>query len=157
MRNFKIKQYWPFFLSAFAWLAIDLISKYAAFKGKLDSVVLIKNFLYLSSQTNQGIAFGIYLGYMIQLITSIIILSFLIYFGFTYLFLQKRNLFLNQALLGIIVGGAIGNLANRLQLGYVIDFIILRPFPVFNFADIGITVGLIILFLLTLKTANNKH
>jgi signal peptidase II len=48
----------------------------------------------------------------------------------------------------------LGNLINRIQLGYVIDYIILRPFPVFNIADIGITVGLIALFLLTY---NNKN
>ncbi len=114
-------------------------------------MTFIKQFFYLSAQSNKGIAFGIPLGHSLQLIASVFILGFLIYFGFKYLLREKRNLFLNQFLLGIIVGGAIGNLINRIRLGYVIDFIVLKPFPVFNIADVGITIGLIILFFLTFK------
>ena len=151
MKNVKIKQHWIFIVSAIAWLAIDLTSKYYAAKGSFNSVTFIKQFFYLSAQSNKGIAFGIPLGHSLQLIASVFILGFLIYFGFKYLLREKRNLFLNQFLLGIIVGGAIGNLINRIRLGYVIDFIVLKPFPVFNIADVGITIGLIILFFLTFK------
>ena len=82
---------------------------------------------------------------------SFVASGLLIYFGFKYILIKKRNTFLNQFLLGIIVGGATGNLINRNQLGDVIDFIALKPIPIFNFADIVITVGLIVLFLTTLK------
>jgi len=156
MKKWKISKYGVFIVSVLAWLAIDLITKCYAAKGSFNSMVFIKNFFYLTLQSNKGVAFGISFGYMLQIIMSIFILGLLIYFGFKYLFKEKRNLFLNQFLLGIIIGGAIGNLLNRLRLGYVIDFIVLRPFPVFNIADIGITIGLIILFLLTIKT-NTHH
>ena len=151
MQNWKIRKYWVFIVSAFLWLAIDLISKYYVFKTDLGPAVFIENFFYLFLQSNRGIAFGIPMNYSIQLITSIIILGLLIYIGFKHLLTQKRNAFLNQILLGIIIGGAIGNLINRIHLGYVIDFIVLKPFPVFNIADIGITVGLIILFFLNFE------
>jgi len=151
MTRLKLQQYWVLILSAIAWLAIDLCIKYYVAHANLSRLVLIKNFFYLSLQTNKGVAFGIHLGYVFQLIISILILSLLIYVGFKYILVLKRNSFINQFLLGIIIGGALGNLFNRVYLGYVIDYIILKPFPVFNVADIGITVGLIILFLLTYK------
>ena len=49
--------------------------------------------------------------------------------------------------LGLVLGGAAGNLIDRLQLGYVIDFIALPVWPVFNVADSAITIGVFILLL----------
>jgi signal peptidase II len=43
--------------------------------------------------------------------------------------------------LGLILGGALGNLVDRMTFGYVIDFLDFRIWPVFNIADSGITVG----------------
>jgi signal peptidase II len=45
----------------------------------------------------------------------------------------------------MVVGGAIGNVADRLLRGYVVDFIHLHRWPVFNVADIAVTVGAILL------------
>lgn len=151
MKKLKIKQWGIFILSSVGWLFLDLTSKAYVIGEHFKPIILIRNFLYFSLQTNKGIAFGILLGYAFQLIASVFILGFLIYFGFKYISEEKRNAFLNQFLLGIIVGGAIGNLVNRIQFGYVIDFIVLKPFPVFNIADIGITLGLILLFITTTK------
>jgi len=156
MKKLKWRQYGMFIVSAVGWLAIDLASKYYLLHFYSGPIVVIKRFFYFSLQKNTGVAFGIQLGHEIQLITSVIILGMLIYFGWKHLLPLKRNSFLNQFLLGIIVGGAIGNLVNRIYLGAVIDFIVLKPFPVFNIADIGITLGLIFLFLLTYKTNINS-
>jgi signal peptidase II len=153
VKKLKVIQYRAFILSAILWLAIDLVSKYYVLHADFGRVTFIKNLFYISLQTNPGVAFGIKLGYIFQLIVSMTILGLLIYSGFKFLLTEKRNAFLNQFLLGIIVGGAIGNLVNRIHLGYVIDFIVLKPIPVFNIADIGITIGLIILFLLTFKSS----
>ena len=51
--------------------------------------------------------------------------------------------------MGLLIGGAIGNLIDRLKTGYVIDFIDFRVWPVFNIADISIVagVGIIIYFM----------
>ena len=43
--------------------------------------------------------------------------------------------------MGLLIGGAIGNLIDRLKTGYVVDFIDFRVWPVFNIADISIVVG----------------
>ncbi len=48
---------------------------------------------------------------------------------------------LRAAALGLVVGGALGNLVDRTRAGAVVDFIDLRVWPVFNVADIAITVG----------------
>ncbi|MBU1017859.1 signal peptidase II [Patescibacteria group bacterium] len=151
MKKLKWRQYGVFIVSAIGWLAIDLATKYYLLHFYSGPVIFIKRFFYIMLQKNTGIALGIQMGYWIQMIASIAILGMLIYCGWKYLFPLKRNSFLNQFLLGIIVGGAIGNLVNRIHLGAVIDFIVLKPFPVFNIADVGITLGLIALFFLTYK------
>ena len=149
MEKGKTSKYWVFILSAILWLAIDLTVKNIMFHGYVRPIIVIKDFFYFSLQINKGVAFGIPLGYAFQLIVSIMILGMLVYFGVRYILPSKRNSFIIQFLLGIIIGGALGNLINRIQLGYVIDYIVLKPIPVFNIADIGITLGLIFLFILT--------
>lgn len=57
---------------------------------------------------------------------------------------------------GLILGGAVGNLIDRLLYGHVIDFIDVHFWPIFNVADIGITVGIGILFLLILREGNEE-
>jgi signal peptidase II len=48
---------------------------------------------------------------------------------------------------GLILGGAVGNLIDRVRLGYVVDFIDFRWFPVFNLADSSIVCGVTVLVL----------
>ena len=151
MRNPNLRNHWPLFLSLTIWLGIDLSTKMVISSAYFETKIFIKNFFYLTLHHNQGVAFGIFFGQWPQIILSLAILGALIVYATHDENNQKTNRFLRQALLGIIMGGAIGNLANRIWLGYVIDFIYLKPFPVFNFADIGITLGLLTLFLVTLK------
>jgi len=47
--------------------------------------------------------------------------------------------------LALVMGGAVGNLVDRVRLGYVFDFVNLKFWPVFNVADVAITVGFIVL------------
>ena len=155
MRNLNLKNHWPLLLSLAMWLGIDLLTKAWVSSADLGKRVFVDDFFYFTLHHNQGVAFGISFGQWPQIILSLIIVAILA----TYTLQQKdfgeRNGFLKRILLGIIMGGAIGNLANRIWLGYVIDFIYLKPFPVFNFADIGITIGLLTLFLLTFKKNNS--
>jgi signal peptidase II len=58
--------------------------------------------------------------------------------------------------LGLVLGGALGNLADRVRLGYVVDFIDLRWWPVFNVADSCIVVGVALLFLTLTVTAEQR-
>jgi signal peptidase II len=103
----------------------------------------------LAYSHNTGIAFSLFQG-MPQLLTftSLAIVAGAIYFYLTQL--PNRHLFV-QIILGFILGGAFGNIIDRVRLGYVVDFIQVGWFPIFNLADSAITVGaalLMILFLL---------
>ncbi len=151
MKKLNLNHYSAFILSIIILLALDLITKYYILYANPGQIDLIKNYLSISLHTNDGVAFGVFFGYTLQLIISIVILTLLIYFGLKFIFNEKTNIFVNQCLLGIIVGGAVGNIVNRIHLGYVIDFISPWPIPVFNIADIGITVGIIIFFILNLR------
>ncbi len=152
MKKLKKRQYGVFIVSAIGWLAIDLITKYYFLHFYSEPIVFIKRFLYFTLQHNTGVAFGIQMGHAIQIIISVTVLGLLLYFGWKYLLALKKRPLLNSFLLGIVSGGAVGNLINRIHLGAVVDFIVLKPFPVFNIADVGITCGLIALFFLTYKT-----
>ncbi len=151
MRNLNLRNHRPLFLFLAIWLGIDACTKWAVSAGDFGTWVLIDNFFSITLHHNQGVAFGFFFGQWPQILLSLAILVALAAYATHDENNEKTNGVLRQALLGIIMGGAIGNLANRIWLGYVIDFIYLRPFPIFNFADIGITLGLLALFLITLK------
>jgi len=132
------------------YLIADLLTKAWAMSDAYEPVTFIKGFFYLAPhQTNNGIAFGIPLPTVIQIVGSLFILGLLFAFGRDQIFKAKGG-YLKPALFGMVIGGALGNLVDRVSQGYVADFIVLKPFPVFNVADIGITVGLSLLFLLFL-------
>ncbi|MBN2285389.1 MAG: signal peptidase II [Tissierellales bacterium] len=115
-----------------------------------ESIEIIERFLYLSYVENKGAAFGILQGQKIFfVIVTFIILAALWYYKNKNNKLRKVTLFSFD----IIIAGAIGNLADRLILSYVIDFIDFKfwglyDFPVFNFADIMVVTGTILLSLL---------
>lgn len=134
-------------------LATDILTKYWVTLPIYKPVIFVKNFFYFTNyQTNSGIAFGISLPIWLQITGSIVILIILFRIGDQLFFSKNKRQFLKPVLFGIIVGGAIGNLINRIFHGYVIDFIVLKPIPVFNIADIGITIGFAGLLLATLIT-----
>jgi signal peptidase II len=94
---------------------------------------------------NTGVAFSLLQG-MPQLLTftALAIIAGAIYFYATQLPNRRPMV---QVVLGLILGGAFGNLIDRVRLGYVVDFIQIGWFPVFNLADSAITVGAALLML----------
>lgn len=91
---------------------------------------------------NTGIAFGIKINQVFLLVLIFIMTLFL-----ASLILQeykKRNI-LNTIALFFILTGALSNLADRLKFGYVVDYIDLKYFTIFNLADVAITFGVILL------------
>ena len=92
---------------------------------------------------NTGSAFGLFQGH-----TGILTVATFAAIGFLVLFFVRnaREDPIVALALSLLVGGAIGNLIDRLRLGYVIDWIKLPNWPTFNVADSAITVGVVILF-----------
>lgn len=108
-----------------------------------QSVPVLKNIFHLTYVRNSGAGFGILQGQreFFIIITIIIISTLLIY-----RFKTSNNKYLNMAL-GLIIGGAIGNLIDRIRFSYVIDYLDFRIWPVFNLADSAVFVGVGILLI----------
>ena len=79
----------------------------------------------------------------------LIIFSLLIYY-----FLKSKNYF-EKIALTFILSGAVSNMIDRIVHGCVVDFINIKIWPIFNLADIYITIGIIVL--ITIKILNSKH
>lgn len=117
-----------------------------------DSINIITNFFRITYLQNTGAAWSILSGNKIVLILITIIALFLIY----YFLLKNKNLKnIEYILYGVLIGGILGNLIDRIRFGYVIDYLDFNfgdyRYPVFNFADICIVVSIIIMVLLSLK------
>ena len=120
-----------------------------------QSLPIIENIFHLTYVKNTGAAFSILSGERIFLILMpvLIIAAILIY-----IFVKKPTSKLLMVSFSMIISGGIGNLIDRIKLGYVIDFLdfCLINFPVFNLADIWITVGAI-LFIALLLFSKEDH
>lgn len=133
------------FLIAFIVILADQIIKFLI-KDKSFSV--IDGFLKFEYTTNPGAAFGILQGWRIFLIVISLLLIFLI---FQYSKKVKKKDYVLGTGLGLLLGGTIGNLSDRIFFGYVIDFIDFGFFPVFNIADIANVAGAILLIYYFIK------
>lgn len=119
-------------------------------KGKAD-IPLIPDVLYFQYLENRGAAFGIFQDRKIFLVllTSLILVG--VYYVLWKIPADKKYIYL-KLLCFLITAGGIGNLIDRVRLDYVIDFIYFAPidFPVFNVADIYVSVGMVFLFTVVL-------
>lgn len=115
---------------------LDRLSKF--FLMDADSV-LIPGLIRLTGTRNTGAAFSLFSdsAWVLPLVTALLTLAVLIYI------IKTSPKGLMGAALAVLLGGAAGNLIDRLSLGYVIDFIELSfiRFPIFNLADIAIVSG----------------
>jgi signal peptidase II len=103
---------------------------------------------------NTGVAFGLFQN-MSPLFT---IVSLLISAGaiYVYTIYLPNHTWSVQISLGLILGGAFGNIIDRIRLGYVVDFIQVGWWPVFNVADSAITVGATVLAFFLLFTPEDE-
>ncbi len=109
-----------------------------------DSLPLVPGVFHLTYVRNPGAAFGIFAHQTTFFIVISVLMIALIFFG-RRLFSTRR--FFVQLALSLQVGGALGNLIDRVRFGYVIDFLDFRIWPVFNLADVAIVAGMILLLL----------
>ncbi|KHO62640.1 lipoprotein signal peptidase [Thermoanaerobacter sp. YS13] len=123
---------------------LDQVTKYLAVKYlmPIGSYPVIKNFFHLTYVENKGAAFGMLQNKTLFFIVITVIVGAVLIYSMIKL---PGNSVYNYTL-AMILGGAIGNLIDRVRLGYVVDFINFKFFPaVFNVADSFIVIGAIIL------------
>lgn len=112
-----------------------------------------EGFIRITHGTNSGTAFGLFPNMTpLLIVVSIVAIGFLVYF---YRAHATPSLVLRIAI-GMQLGGALGNLIDRIRAGTVIDFIDVGPWPIFNIADIGIVGGILVL-VVTLLFANDPR
>ena len=111
-----------------------------------ESLPLIHNVLHMTLVHNTGIAFGLFKDQGSVFIVIPLIAVGLLIFNIYYYRQTNENLTRSYIIaFSLILGGAIGNLIDRIVYGYVIDFIDIRVWPVFNVADSAITIGAVII------------
>lgn len=125
---------------------IDQISKYltTSYLKPIGSITILKNVFNLTYVENRGAAFGILQNQRWLFIVLTIIIAIAVA---CYLILNRNESLILRISLSMILGGAIGNLIDRIRLGYVVDMLhfSLIDFPVFNVADSFIVIGTILL------------
>ncbi len=148
----------PYFLIIVLALIIDQLSKYftVIYLKPVGTYPLINNVFHLTYAENTGAAFSMFSGKQpfLIILTLIIIVALLFYL--------IRNLKTNQVLLkfslSLIIGGALGNLIDRIRLNYVVDMLdfTLINYPVFNMADVFVVSGSVI-FAYTILTSSTNN
>jgi signal peptidase II len=132
-------------------IILDQFSKYLVtrYLSLHQSVPVIPGIFHLTLVHNRGAAFGIMKNQVPVFIATSLFAVYLIY---TSLRKSKQKAFsLYEVSLCLILAGALGNLIDRVRVGYVIDFLDFRIWPVFNIADSAITVGAVLLAFSMLK------
>jgi len=125
-----------------------------------DQLVLLPIFNFTYTQ-NEGISLGMLNAtnpvgrWMLVLVTSAIAVGVAVWIG-------REKSRVDQAALGMVLGGALGNILDRVRFGYVVDFADLhfgtfRPFLVFNVGDAAISIAVLILLLRAFLTRKDHE
>ena len=136
-----------FCITATAVLALDIITKLIVSSGMElgSSIAILPGIFELTYIHNTGAAWGVLAGkqVLLQVLTAILMIAVIVYA------VVKRNVLSKPEMisLALIIGGGLGNFLSRLVKGYVVDFLNIQIIPVFNVADIGITIGCILLII----------
>ena len=128
---------------AFAAIAADQLTKYiVTSRLALDDGVHVVGPFWIHHVQNSGIAFGLFASAtaVVILATGIAVTWMLVFFARS----GARHPILPVAL-GLVIGGSVSNLLDRVRLGYVTDFLDFRYWPAFNLADSFIVIGVLVL------------
>jgi signal peptidase II len=128
----------------------------------LYEVLPVNSFINITHQENAGAAFSILsnAGGWQRWFLSVLAICISVYIVFWLFRLRNQDQIILSIGLSLVLGGAIGNVIDRIQFGYVIDYIQVLimgwPFPSFNIADASITVGAVILIIDALFISKNS-
>ncbi len=138
-------------------IIVDQITKFLAvkyLKGK-GAFVIFEDFLRFYYVENYGAAFGMLKDKRV----FFIIVTLLVVFSVVFFIIRYSNVFSKPTKIAMVMllGGAIGNLIDRIRLGYVVDFISFKlpggyDFPVFNIADTFIVISTILIMISVLTS-----
>ena len=136
-----------FSLAALLVVAADQISKIGIRSNLATGESLPETGLFrIVHVHNTGAAFGLFPDQsfsltLVSLASVVVLLLLVLFFSRRFTFFDNR---MDKLALGLILGGTVGNLIDRLRLGYVTDFIDIGIWPAFNVADSAVTVGVIL-------------
>jgi signal peptidase II len=155
-----LSDYLFLFLIAGTVIVLDQLTKFwirqnLALGEVLRPDLWISNYARILYWKNTGAAFGMFqnLGGVFSVFSLIVSVIIVYYFPQI-----PRQDWLIRLAMGMLLGGAVGNLISRLSQGYVTDFISVGSFPVFNVADASISVGVVILFFgMWMQERNKKN
>lgn len=137
------------FLTAFCVLICDMASKWVMIEkiGLLERPpIAVTPFFNLVAVWNPGVSFGMFASYnqpLILIALSLVIIAVL------FVWLARNGFPMVAIALGLVIGGATGNIIDRLRYGKVFDFLDFHlagwHWPAFNIADSGIVIGVVVL------------
>lgn len=137
---------------------LDQFIKFIAVNNLIEvgTIPVIENVFHFTYCENTGAGFGFMSNYthLLTILTFIIVAAAL-----AYVFVKRPNDKMLNVAMTFMLGGAIGNLIDRVRLGYVVDFLDFRliNFPIFNIADCFITVGAIVLAVYVIFFSEKKE
>ncbi len=119
-----------------------LVLRYLEYGESWNPIPALRGLFSITHVVNSGAAFGLFpdRGMLFLVIAVVVIVAIIGYYRYL-----PADQMLVRVSLGLQLGGALGNLFDRLKFGYVIDFIDFKIWPVFNLADSAIVVGVAIL------------
>ena len=136
-------RHWKMAAIAVAALGADQLTKYLIRSNmRIGESWPEEGFLRLTHGTNTGSAFGLFQDH-----TMVLTIASVVAIGFVFLFYRNDggSTWMSWLTSGLILGGAFGNLIDRVVAGKVTDFIDVGPWPIFNIADSSIVVGITVL------------
>ncbi|MDQ0350540.1 signal peptidase II [Alkalibacillus filiformis] len=150
-----------YYIIALLIVALDQMTKWIIIQAMNvhESIEVISGFFYITSHRNSGAAWGMLQGQMwLFYIVTMFVVGVIVYYMRQY---SNGYKLLNTGF-ALILGGAIGNFIDRVVMQEVVDFldftIFNYNFPIFNVADIALTIGVtIIIILILFDEWNNKR
>ncbi len=140
-------------------VALDRLTKvlFSTILHPGESLPVIRNVFHFTLVHNTGIAFGLFKdNSFVYFVIPVIAIGLLIYNIYYYhKFGELDRLYIGA--FSLILGGAIGNLIDRIFLGHVVDFMDFQIWPVFNVADSAITIGAFIILLKCFQVEKHKN
>ena len=125
-------------------IGLDQVTKHLSPVG--SDIEIIKGFFYITYCENRGAAFSILQNFR----WGFIVITVIAVAAMIWVMISQKHV-LARLSLSLLIGGALGNMIDRLFMGYVVDFLNFYPFgydfAIFNVADISITIGVTLLII----------